>query len=160
MLPKYFATALLLLSALTIPLFGQAVFDQVTSTATAYSVNTLTVSGLTDVAGHVADLSIVLDKGTKVLGKIQSTYDVLFLIMNEGQYKQSLRTGHFVLSASPYVFSAGEVMSYSLNWTAPDSTQYHFVFVNLSIDTEVVTFTFWTQAYVVSTSISLTPSTG
>jgi len=159
MLPKYFATVLLLLSALTIPLFGQAVSDQVTSTSTAYSVNTLTVSGLTDITKHVADLSIVLDKGTKVLGKIQSTYDVLFLIMNEGQYKQSQRTGHFVLSTSSYVFSTGEVRSYSLNWTAPDSTQYHFVFVNLSIDADVVTFTFWTQALVVSTSISLTPST-
>jgi uncharacterized membrane protein len=160
MLAKYFVAALLLVAATSIPLFGQALpANQVTSTATtSYSVNTFTVAGLADATGHVADLAIVLSKGTMVFGQIQSTYNISFLIMNESQYKQSLSTGHFVQSASSYVFSAGEVMSYSLNWTAPDSTQYHFLFMNHSANTNVVTFTFWTQTpYVSSTSISLTP---
>jgi hypothetical protein len=69
-----------------------------------------------------------------------------FMIATDGYDTKNI--GFFVpINSEMFSADVGTYpQSYSLDWTSPNSTLYHFVFENGSFDNAIVTCDFWTQS--------------
>lgn len=82
--------------------------------------------------------------GMQIFGTIKSSGYVFFSIMTDQQYNA---VQHALCSdfRSTGILLAGEITSYSVNWTPPSSGRYHFVFLNTETYADLVSITLWTQ---------------
>jgi hypothetical protein len=145
MLSKHVAlSALLILSIMLIPLRVDANNEgRINSVSTNVFLNdTFVLRAVSDVCNY-REYRLTVESGTEIFGTIKSNTQISFFIMTRAQFNRtSLRCG--AIASSDMMLNTGPITSYSVDWVARQTDEYHFVILNGSLNDAFVFVTFWT----------------
>jgi hypothetical protein len=86
---------------------------------------------------------LTIESGTEIFGTIKANTQVSFFIMTQAQFNRtSLRCG--AIASSDMMLNTGPITSYSVDWVARQTDEYHFIILNGSSNDAFVFVTFWT----------------
>ena len=137
-------SALLILSTIVIPFQVQAdKAGQVTSISTnVFLHDTFILRAVSDVC-YYKEYRVTIDPSTEIFGTIKASAQVSFFIMTETQFNRTNRScGAF--ASSDMMLNTGPITSYSVDWVARQTDEYHFIVLNGSSNDAFVSVTFWT----------------